>query len=154
MCGKLLSAWLLLSFLPAYCLIAEQQYLITESQLQNIERLLEQSETDRQSWQQQAANLSNKLQTAEKTAKGLNNQLVAERERYSALETSFNRYEASQSEKMSELAREAAAERLEKERHKGLANTRLIAVIALAGAWVLFLGYKACRFLSYTGRLR
>jgi hypothetical protein len=78
-------------------------------------------------------------------AVSLNEQLAVERERYGRLEQSFNRYEERQSERVSKLTNEAAAERLAKERYRGESNARLIVIIALAGAWVIVIGYKAYR---------
>jgi chromosome segregation ATPase len=109
MCGKLFIAFVLaLSFLlyAAVLYPAEQQYLISESQIQNIEKSLDRLETERRSWELQAAGLRSE-------AVSLNRQLAAEREQYRTLEESYNRCEANQSremEKMKEYTVSLAAE--------------------------------------------
>jgi outer membrane receptor for ferrienterochelin and colicin len=90
---------------------AEVQYRITESQLVSIEASLETLERDRRSWESQARGLRNE-------AESLNAQLRLEREQYSALETSFNRYEAGQLKALAELEAEknrAVLERMQEE---------------------------------------
>jgi ferric-dicitrate binding protein FerR (iron transport regulator) len=69
-------------------------------------------------------------------AASLNAQLAAEREQYSALETSFNRYETSQSSALAEKETELQAEHF---RRKGVEVQRNIAVLAAAGLLVLYL---------------
>jgi len=140
MCGRLLLACFVLLLLPVCFAAAEQEYRISEFQLQSIEKSLERLEQDRRSWESQARELRNE-------AASLNRQLAEEREQYKTLEQSFSRYETSQSARMSELTREAAMERLEKEKHKGTSRTRLIVIVVLAGSWVLFAGFKVWRFL-------
>ena len=135
----LLSVLLLLFFLPVALLAAEQQYLITETQLQSIEKFLAKLETDRRNWESQAAGLRNE-------AASLNDQLRQERERYKTLEISYNKSEASRSEQITRLSSEAAAERAEKKRYKRSAANRLVWIIALVSVVALFLVYKVYRF--------
>ena len=129
MCKKLLLVLLPLLFTAASLAGAEQQYLITESQLQSIERSLERYEMDRQSWQLQAAGLKSEAQT-------LNAQLQEEREKYKTLETSFNRYEASQSETIAKMG--AEIEKL-RARNKNKASGLIVLAIVLAGAIAMLL---------------
>jgi hypothetical protein len=120
-------------------LAAEQQYRISESQLQSIETLLEKLERDRQSWALQAQGL--RLE-----AESLNVLLAREREQYRILEQSFNRYETSQSEKAAKLMLELETARLEKERYKRAAGIRLAVIISLAGVLFLVSGIMVYRF--------
>jgi len=102
MCGRLT---LLVLVLCVFCLCAqaaEQQYLITESQLKNIEALVEKSELDRQSWELQARGLKNKAENLENEAASLNAQLAQERTRYWNLERSFNKLEVNRSKENQE----------------------------------------------------
>jgi predicted nucleic acid-binding Zn-ribbon protein len=126
----------LLFLLFAYCLPcavpaaeAEQWYYITENQLRSIEQSVEQLETDRQSWESQARGLRNE-------AANLNAQLQEERENYSALETSFNRYETSQSEARSIQEAELWKERFQK---KGIETQRNIAALTAAALLALLI---------------
>jgi len=93
---RLLLAFCVWLFFPVL-MGAEQQYLITESQLKNIEALVEKSELDRQNWESQARGLRNKAENLESEAASLNAQLAQERIQYWNLERSFNRLEANKS---------------------------------------------------------
>jgi hypothetical protein len=122
-------------------------YLISETELRNIEKSLGRLEADRRGWELQARGLKSE-------AGNLNNQLAEERRRYRALEQSFNKYEIGQltliSLKNGEIAglKQGAAEaKLEAMKYKGASGVRLIIIIALSGSWVLFIAYKALRFL-------
>jgi septal ring factor EnvC (AmiA/AmiB activator) len=106
-----------------------RRYYITENQLQSIEQSVEKLETDRRSWESQARGLRSE-------AVSLNAQLQAERENYSALETSFNRYEASQLKAQAAQEAELQKERLKK---KGTETQRNIAVLAAAALLALYL---------------
>jgi septal ring factor EnvC (AmiA/AmiB activator) len=129
--------WGNLLFLVLYCSVllpaqdAEPglRYYITEQQLQGIEQSLENLETDRQSWESQARGLKSE-------AANLNAQLRVDRENYSALETSFNRYETSQLAALAEKEAELRQEQLGKKRTE---TQRNIAAIAAAGLLVLYL---------------
>jgi chromosome segregation ATPase len=141
--------------MPVYLLTAEQQYRITASQLQSIEALLEKSEQDRQSWELQAHNLNQrlgesdqKLETSEKRAETLNVQLAREREQYRTLEQSYNRYEASQSEKAAKFMLELETVRLEKERYKGAIVWIVRIILFLIGICIIPCAIKAFRFIQ------
>jgi hypothetical protein len=139
----------LLLFCLADALRAEEPdrwYLISETELRSIETLLEKSETDRRNWELQARGLKNEAAT-------LNGLLSAERKQHRALETSFNEYEKDQLIKLSlkngeiaDLKKEVAKEKLETEKYKGMATTRLVIIIAWAVITVLFIAFKVCRF--------
>jgi len=141
--------FIFLFFLLLFCLAdalrAEEQevwYLISGTELQSIETLLEKSEKDRQSWELQARELKNE-------AANLNGQLAVGRRRYWALEQSFNEYETDQSNKLSlkngeiaDLKKEVAKEKLEKQEWKSKAATRLIIIIAIIAVVVLIIAFK------------
>jgi len=145
--------FLFILFLFLFCLAdalrAEEQeawYLISEPELRSIEALLEKSETDRQNWESQARGLKS-------AAANLNGQLAEERRQYKALEQSFNKYEADQLKRLSlkngeiaNLKNNVATEKLEKEKYKGQATSRLIIIIALGALIVFYIAFKICRF--------
>jgi predicted nucleic acid-binding Zn-ribbon protein len=108
---------------------AEQWYRVSESQLRSIEQSLENLETDRLNWESQAHGLRSE-------AEALNSQLAGERENYSALETSFNRYETSQSEALAGKETELRTERLKR---KGTETQRNIAAGIAAVLLALYL---------------
>jgi len=124
----------------------ESWYLISGTELQSIEALLEKSEKDRQSWELQARGLKNE-------AASLNRQLATERRQFRALEESFNEYEsdalnklASKNGEIEGLKQKKADKELEAEKWKGKATKWIIIAIALIASWVLFIAYKVCRF--------
>ncbi|GHU82418.1 hypothetical protein FACS189468_6610 [Spirochaetia bacterium] len=53
---------------------------------------------------------------------------------------------SSKNGEIADLKQTAANKSLESEKHKGIARSRLIIIIALAGAWIVFIGFKVCRF--------
>jgi hypothetical protein len=160
---------LLFFFLPVFFLTAVLQaeedpgnwYLISEAELRSIERYRETSEAEKQNWLSQAQTLRAKAASSEarserleRESAGLNRQLRTARE---AQGKSEQLYEQSETEKLTLLSSkngeiaglkdEVAAERLRAEKYKGEGRTRLVMVIALAGAWGLYLAYKVCRGL-------
>jgi hypothetical protein len=87
-------------------------------------------------------------------SKILNSQLAVQREQTRILQQSFNEYEAGQltliSLKNGEIAglkQEAADKALETAAYKRSARNRLVVIIALAGAWIVLLVFKVCRFV-------
>jgi chromosome segregation ATPase len=151
MCEKLYFVWFLLFWLCSSAVAAqgeEQFYLISETELQSIEKSLAGLETDRQSWELQARGLKNE-------AGSLNSQLSEERRQYRTLEQSFNKYEADQlalvslkNGEIADLKQEIATERLEKEKYRGKATTRLLIIIGLAASWIIFIAYKIYRIFK------
>jgi hypothetical protein len=137
-----------------------QSYLISDAELQSIERYKNSREAERQTWLSQANALNQRLRNSEQksaaheqTVSSLNSQLAEQREVNRNLITSFNKYEAGQliliSSKNGEIARleeEKAETTLEAEKHKGASRSRLIIIIALAGTWIVFIAFKVCRF--------
>jgi len=150
MCGKLLWLWLLLLFLPACFLIAQQPverwYLISETELSSIEQYKEKSEAEKRSWLLQ-------VQRSKQDSANLNAQLSQARELQRKSEQSYNESETEWLTRLSlkngEIAglnRELAEQTLETERYKGIAWNRLIIIIALGAAWIIFIAFKALRF--------
>ena len=124
----------------------EPWYLISETELRSIEEYLAKSEREKQSWQSQAQKLK-------RDSANSNAQLAQAREQNRKLEQSFNRYEVDQLMKISlkngeiaDLKEEAAAEKQGRIKAEGTAALRLAIIIALAGAIVLYIAYKVCRF--------
>jgi len=143
----LLLALLFVSVVGA--LRAEEQgpwYLISETELRSIEHYREKSEQEKQSWLLQA-------RTLKQDSANLNAQLAQAREQNRRLEQSFNKSEAdrltqlsSKNGEIADLKQDVAITKLEAANIKVTAATRLIIIIALAGSWVLFIGFKVCRF--------
>ena len=136
--GKLLFVWPLLLFFLVSALGAEQQYRITESQLQNIEKSLERLEQDRQSWQLQAHELKNEAET-------LNGQLQTERGQYKTLQTSFNKLEASRLTELAELNQQKQKAEDKAERYKKQRLT-LFFIGTGIGVALLIIGRLCLRF--------
>ena len=139
MCGRLLLALCVLLLFPVL-LAAEQQYLITETQLQNIEKSTQILLQDNQNSQLLVQNLNQRLEaseqrseTAEKLAETFNNQLKIAREQYRTLQTSFNKYEASQLEIVAKKEAELQAERTKREAAEKQRNTFIWLFSVLAG---------------------
>jgi ABC-type transporter Mla subunit MlaD len=148
-------------------------YLISEAELRSIEHYREQSEAERLSWRSQAQLLRTQAETSRRTADSLrqtadnlrqtsaalrresadlNSQLTRAREANRTLEQSFNEYEAARSALLSskngeiaELRNTLAAQTLETERRISAGRQRLIIIIALAGAWALYIAFRVCR---------
>jgi hypothetical protein len=123
-----------------------QWYLISETELQSIERYRNSREAERQAWLLQ-------VNALKADSENLNALLAQAREANRNLTSSFNRYEAGQliliSSKNGEIAglEQALSEQtLQTEKHKGDSRLRLVIVIALAGAWIGFIMFKICRF--------
>jgi hypothetical protein len=76
-----------------------------------------------------------------------NRQLADERETGAALRKKFDQYEVEKNGEIARWMEEAEAERGLKEKARSQARTRLVMVIALSAAWVLFIAYKVAHFL-------
>jgi hypothetical protein len=139
-----------------------QSYLISEAELQSIERYRNSREAERQTWLSQASALNQRLRNSEErsaaheqTVSGLNSQLAAQQEVNRNLITSFNKYEKDRliliSLKNGEITRlkeEKAETTLEAEKYKGVSRSRLFIIIALTGMWIVFIAFKVCRFFK------
>lgn len=156
MCGanKRFFLYLLLALLlvsAAGALRAEEReawYLITEEELLSIEQYKNNREAERQSWLSWVSAL--KLES-----ESLNSQLAKQREASRTLTESFNRYEQGmltlislKNGEIANLKEEKTAKVLEAETYKGIARNRLVVVIALGAAWIIFIAFKICRFLK------
>ena len=120
-------------------------YLISEAELRSIEQYRETSERERQTWLLQVRELRTQAGRLEADSASLNRQLAQAREAQRKLEQSYSGLETEWLNRLSSLNGELADKALEAERHKRAAGERLIAAIALAGAWLVFLGIKAAR---------
>jgi hypothetical protein len=125
---------------------ADPWYLISEAELRSIERYRNEREAERRNWLSQVSALS--LESG-----SLNGQLAQAREANRELTELFNKYEQEQltltSLKNGEIARlekEQAAKTLEADKYKAQSAARLMVIIALAAAWVLYIAYRVCRF--------
>jgi hypothetical protein len=137
-------------------------YLISEEELRGIEDYKANNERERRNWllqvselKTQAASLNERAVRLRTESENSNRLLRQERELNLKLTRSFNEYEAEwltltslKNGEIAELNRRLADQTLETERHKGDSRTRLIVVIALAGSWIVFFGFKACRFFK------
>jgi chromosome segregation ATPase len=106
-----------------------RKYWIAESQLQSIEQLIQQLESSRQNWESQAHGLKSEAEI-------LNNQLAAEREQYSELQKSYNKYETSQLKAQAEWNTKFQKEQL---KNKKIETQRNIVIFAAAILLVLYL---------------
>jgi predicted nuclease with TOPRIM domain len=137
-------------------------YLISETELQTIGEYRKNSEAEKLTWllqvqklKAQADNLSTQAMNLRKESETLNDQLRNQREQNRILQQSFNEYEAESlmtiSMKNGEIAdlKQTAADRtLEAATYKGISRNRLIIIITLAGSWIVFIAFKACRFFK------
>ncbi|MDR1253249.1 MAG: hypothetical protein LBK62_13985 [Treponema sp.] len=161
MCGAkkrfFLSLPLVLLFVSADALRAGEPewYLISEAELRSIGEYQARSEREKQGWLLQVSELRMRAGKSEADSKLLNSQLSTARERNRTLEQSFNKSEAEhltaisiKNGEIAELKQTIADRGLEAAAYKGSAGNRLIIIIALAGAWALFIAFKICRFFK------
>jgi hypothetical protein len=85
----------------------------------------------------------------------LNSQLAEARAQNRKLETSFNGYARDlliqtslKNGEITELKQTIADRTLETEKYRGSARNRLVIIIALGAAWIIFLAIKALRFFK------
>jgi hypothetical protein len=162
MCGRLLLACCVLLLLPVL-LAAEQQdrlYLIWGSELRSIEEYKANRDVETQNWLLQVQRSKAELDIFRINSATLNNQLSQARNQNVELETLYNKSEAEKltllSQKNGEIADlkgELATEKLETEKHKGTSRIRMAVIIALAGSWVLFIGFKVYWFFRPTPKI-
>jgi len=137
----------------------EAWYLISETELRSIEQYKETSETERRNWLLQVQNLRARAENSEtRSARleaesgNLNRQLAEARKMQRRSEQSFNEYAQDQLIQLSlmngeiaNLEGKVATEKLEKEKYKGQATSRLIIVIALGALIFFYIAFKVCR---------
>jgi hypothetical protein len=82
----------------------------------------------------------------------LNRQLASERETTRRQGELFDKREEAWQTALSGREAENAALVAENKAVKGQGRTRLIIIIALGGAWAVYLGYRVCRFLKIIPR--
>jgi hypothetical protein len=90
--------------------------------------------------------LNERAAVSQKDSGNLNRLLLREREKNLKLTQSFNEYEAARLTVISLKNGEIAGLKLEAERYKGQARSRLVVIAAPGAAWVIFIACKVCRF--------
>jgi hypothetical protein len=128
-------------------------YLISETELRSIGEYRKKSESEKQNWLLQvselrtrAGRLNERAAVSQKDSENLNRLLLREREKNLKLTQSFNGYEAARLTMISLKNGEIAGLKLEAERYKGKARSRLVVIAAPGAAWVIFIAFKARRF--------
>jgi ABC-type phosphate transport system auxiliary subunit len=146
------SCWFLWALLLVWVVVLPGQeqpdpwYLISEQELQSIERYREKSEAERQSWLSQVQTLRTKAETLQTESASLNKQLSTARE---AQRKSEQLYEQSEAEWLTQISLkngENAELKQEVATYKGKAEQRLLVIVELVG---VIIGYIALRVLRY-----
>jgi hypothetical protein len=123
-------------------------YLISETELRSIEEYKRASEAGKQTWLSQVQELKAQAANLQKESAALNDQLWNQREQTRTLRRSFNVYEAENLTTISIKNGEIADLKQEAAAYKGLARSRLVVIIALGAAWVVFIVFKIRRFFK------
>jgi hypothetical protein len=131
-------------------------YLISERELRSIETYKANSEREKANWLLRVSELKGLAGKSLNKSEDLNRQLSTAREQNRTLQ---QLYEKSEAEKLAllslkngeiaELKESLGAERLRAEKYKGLGEGRLYLIIALAGAWVLYIAWKIRNFFRF-----
>ena len=134
----------------------DKWYLILESELGSIERYRKTSEAEKRTWLLQVQGLKAQADSLRQESESLNARLAGQRELNRTLTESFNRYEQEglhilslKNGEIADLKQGIADRALEAEKYKGLARTRLVIMVTLAGAWIVLLGIQIFRFLKF-----
>jgi hypothetical protein len=90
--------------------------------------------------------LNERAAALQKDSGNLNRLLLQERERNLKLTQSFNGYEVARLTVISLKNGDIAGLKLEAERYKGQARSRLVVIAAPGAAWVIFVAFKVRRF--------
>jgi predicted RNase H-like nuclease (RuvC/YqgF family) len=130
-----------------------QVYLISETELLSIEEYKTKSEAEKRAWLLQVQELKIQAAGLQRESETLNSQLRNQRDQTRMLQKSFNEYETEnlmtismKNGEIADLKQAAAGKALEAAAYTGIARSRLIIIIALAGSWIVFIAFKACRF--------
>jgi predicted nuclease with TOPRIM domain len=130
-------------------------YLISESELRIIEDYKTKSEAEKQTWLSQVQRLNTQVASLQRESKTLNNQLASQRDQAQTLQISFDEYESEslmtislKNGEIADLKQEVAAQTLETATYKGISRSRLIVIIALGSAWIIYIAFKICRFFK------
>ena len=142
----------------AAVLRAEEQgpwYLISETELRSIEQYKETSEREKRNWLLQVQLLNTEADILHRESLALNRQLAQARSQNRKLVTSFNEYAQDQliqtslkNGEIADLKQTIADKTLETEKYKGIAWNRLIVIIILCAAWIIFIAFMALRFFK------
>jgi hypothetical protein len=125
---------------------AAPMYLISETELRSIEEYRNSSEAEKQIWLSQVQGLKAQAANLRRESAALNDQLWNQREQTRMLRRSFNVYEAENLTAISMKNGEIADLKQEAAACKGLARSRLVVIIALGAAWIVFIAFKIRRF--------
>ena len=129
MCLKKILLLVLLLF--GYYAVAEQQYLITEQQIQSIEVLLEKLEKSNQNWQLQVQESKSEVSILKEDSITLNYQLLTERISYKNLNELYNKLESSRLNELTIIGNELANEKINNEKLKNQRNIFIFLFIIL-----------------------
>jgi hypothetical protein len=143
----------------------EEWYLITEPELQNLEKTWKTSEAEKQSWLLQVQTLNKRAANLESESASLNSQLRNQREMNQKLTLSFNEYEAARltllSSKNGEIAglkESVAAEKLKLQKSRSLniilGGILILLAVALAVFLYIKIRFGGLRLLKKEGYLR
>jgi len=124
----------------------ESWYLISETELRSIEQYKKTSEQEKRNWQSQVQLLNAEANILHLESIDLNGQLTEAREQNRKSTILFNEYAQDWLIKTALKNGEIADLKQETEKYKGIAKNRLIIVIALGAAWVIFIAFNVCRF--------
>lgn len=148
---------LFLVFCAAFSLLAaslcsEQWYRVSETELQKLENISQNSETDRQNWLLQASELKAKVQILQQGSKTLNEKLTKERETTKSLRTSFEQSETEQLKRASDYETEIAGLKekkgkaeLDVQKIKNQRNTLLFILLGALGILTAFVAFRLKR---------
>ncbi|MDR2393562.1 MAG: hypothetical protein LBD93_05355 [Treponema sp.] len=135
-------------------LLAEEWYLISETELRSIEQYKATSKTNKQIWLSQVQQLKGRAESLQQESEHLNQQLLQERETMRKLTLSFEQLEtarltqfASQQEAIAELKQAVADKSVEAETYKGKAALRLVSIISLLGALAGYIVFRVLRII-------
>jgi septal ring factor EnvC (AmiA/AmiB activator) len=150
-CGTFLFALLLCSAWAA-AQAGDQWYLITEPELQNLEKTWKTFEAEKQGWLLQAQTLNKRAANLEAESASLNSQLRNQQERNQKLTLSFNEYEDARLTQLSlkngeiaGLKESVAAEKLKLQKSRSL-NIILGGILALIAVLAAVFLYVKIRF--------
>jgi hypothetical protein len=124
----------------------EAWYLISETELRSIETYLTKSEAGKRAWLLRVQELKARADSLRADSESLNGQLARAGELNRMLQKLFNEYEAESLTTISMKNGEIAGLKQEVTACRGIARGRLIIIIALGAAWIVFIAFKIRRF--------
>ena len=144
-----------LLFLPCLLAAAALQagetgpwYLISQSEVRNIEQYREKSEKEKALWLSQVQRLNCEANILHQESANLNSLLSQARERNRQLEKSFNGYEAAASLTISQQSMQISELKTKNEKQAGQIRMFWIIVITTGAAVLFFIVFKVLRILK------